>query len=657
MVRLASLSCVALSACGPVSQPDAALERAVERLRSGALIEEMNQKAVAQDEKGTWGLYRDAENAYVEHDTPRTAANPDPCPEVGAPAASASLEVRKAELVKFGACVRRLLNRGFLLMQAFDSYKIFVPAPGTQSYAEMSDAELEELMKTSIGRHPLAFLGSSDPILLQLRTSYSMPEQDELRRMAGARRAAFNAGESAIYRVMERRLALLESFKEINRYAALLAMFKNRADVAGTETLSALAQVKGLEAFAPSSVSEFPADLLHPYAFLAIAPDENHEEDALSAGEDPFARANSMRYELDGAASRVENTMLGYMIFSLLDNPTMPEHAVPAAEAARVAVIDSGADWTQYPDLGLFLGRGVEGEMPSKDFSDRDSNPWIPAFGMLEHGSGVMATVLTIAAHYAPELLTQRKIDVGMWKESSVRSLLAGEPFRELHHFDLAGMFSLFAGIDERIQAARQGTGVSPDVVSMSLGFPTWSLIEKTGLRDMLLQAPWLWVMAAGNGGVNVSEEKRSCFDDVPAELRKDDHILCVGALEQGIVQDRIRGYSNFGARVDVYAYESYIRHCPNGTSCSTPAVTGAAAVLKASFPALTPALLKQAIVEAAEERELPVENETAERAQHTSYVPELRRVRVFDPETMLGRAMKVAQRLVRTAVPVTLIR
>jgi subtilisin family serine protease len=211
-------------------------------------------------------------------------------------------------------------------------------------------------------------------------------------------------------------------------------------------------------------------------------------------------------------------------------------------------------------------------------------------------------------------------------------------------------VYSLHKGINDGIEAYEAGR-VSPHIVSMSLSFPSWSFRNKDGQRDFLKRAPWLWVMAAGNSATDIGLERRTCFGDVPSEYRKDDAILCVGALEKGMTGDRIAHYSNFGTRVDVYAYDSYIRHCPNGTSCATPAISAAAAVIKAKFPAMTTAQLKQAIVAASVERDL----EIAPRPARSPLAPASRptgvkrRVRVFDPATMIPKALEQA-RLIMTS-------
>jgi subtilisin family serine protease len=186
--------------------------------------------------------------------------------------------------------------------------------------------------------------------------------------------------------------------------------------------------------------------------------------------------------------------------------------------------------------------------------------------------------------------------------------------------------------------------------------------------------------MAAGNEGVQADTDKVPvCLSDVPADKRVDNRILCVGALRHDILADKIAGYSNFGDRVDVYAYESYIDLCPNGTSCSTPAVSGAAAAVAAQYPDLSPEEIKAVLVESAETRTLEVDETTAPKPQGqlietvqndthrmTAYhaadgggdpaiyanppaappglVP-MRTVKVLDPSTMMKRIMEVAAR------------
>jgi hypothetical protein len=638
----------------------------VERIRSGQLIEQINQRQKREGEvafdKGTWGLLSaDLSTSIAEQASLSEAlSQTSPCEGIPSPAASAPEAQRAEALRAFGACTRELSGRGFLLMRALTSFKTFVPSEGLPPLHAMSDEELKRYLSGPEGRHPLNYLGQGHAVLERLRTSYSMDEQEALLNLVQARRAAFLAAQGAIFRVMERHLGWLESFVGNNRYATLLAMQRLASDPSGRSLMAALTEISSLRPFLPRTLNGLPTELLYPYALLAVVPDEGDELKPLSPGENPFENAFEMIFELEGPEARVQNTLLGYNMFSIIDNPRMPFRDAPHSEAARVAVIDSGADWRELADLGLFLAGGGPGEQSSQDFTDRDTNPWMPAIGPHSHGSGVMATVLTIVARQQPEVLRQNKLDVAMWKLGTVRSLLSGAPFVDSHRFDIAGLYSLFHGIRTEVARSESPGAISPHMVSMSLGFPTWRNIDREGFRDVLIRAPWLWVMAAGNSGKDVMTEKRSCFADVPSEFRPTENLLCVGALERGIVRDQIRAYSNFGDSVDVYTYESFTEHCPNGTSCATPAITGAAAILKARFPALTSAQLKQAIVGASETREIRVEaRETpSSRTANGATPTERRRVKFFDPTTMMDRALAEAQRWVATtAVPVSTMR
>ena len=103
---------------------------------------------------------------------------------------------------------------------------------------------------------------------------------------------------------------------------------------------------------------------------------------------------------------------------------------------------------------------------------------------------------------------------------------------------------------------------------------------------------------------------------------------------------------------MDVYSYETYNHYlCPSGTSCATPAVAAAATAIKAKYPSLSPEEVKQAIVNASEERVLPVEGVDVSHPDiallvEAGLIQKERKVRFFDPETMMNQALEEADDL-----------
>jgi len=329
------------------------------------------------------------------------------------------------------------------------------------------------------------------------------------------------------------------------------------------------------------------------------------------------------------------------------DQPELPVHPAPHPEAPHVVFVDTGIDWETYPDLGLFMGLGREGELSQQDLADGDDNPWVPAVGDLAHGSGVVATLLTVLAQQSPRLLEERKLDIAMWKTASLRSLLSNGSNPDLRRFDLRHELSFgmaFWNLQSQSRGSIRSGAPQPDIISISASYPIWSRLGGPSEPLDLGKGPWIWVMAAGNSASDLDRGgDQACMGDVPEEKRPGSKLICVGALKKGILRDSIARYSNYGERVDVYAHESASGLCPSGTSCSTPAVTAGLTMIKAKYPGLGPELLKRVLIEAASERQ--VEQEL--RGKKT-----LVRVRVFDPSTMMNKAYSIAARAARGQWP-----
>ena len=166
-----------------------------------------------------------------------------------------------------------------------------------------------------------------------------------------------------------------------------------------------------------------------------------------------------------------------------------------------------------------------------------DQNPWAPSLMDLSHGSGTMATALTVLSHHVPEVLTEKKLSVAMWKIGSVRSFLTGYPYQMGHLWTGRGV-----PVAQGIVSQVDGNMKKPDVVSVSLSFRSEVILQAMARPKLLMKTPWLWVMAAGNGSHSLDKHQDACFTDVPSDRRPNERILCVGALKKGILGDTVAG-------------------------------------------------------------------------------------------------------------------
>ncbi|MCM2323013.1 MAG: S8 family serine peptidase [Oligoflexia bacterium] len=639
---------LSLAGCaqGPASSPtdEARIEAAIENAKSGATNEKIAED-LAQGMETTAPAPREA--------APTPVKVVDPCMLVARPGRGASDEEMSQALLGFAACARRQFLAADAATLAIEYFKTYRLDTSERPLSTLTDREIHEYIEKHY-LDPISFLVKPAEQERRLRASYSDEELVELLTLVARKAHALAEGEARLYAAMDAREELLRYFADrFERYQLLVAFRQTAGDEEGSETAERIAGILERNGFAAPvgrELREFPGWMLHPYGVAAVLPLPGKEETRLNGSrENPFHAVLRARSDLAGTASTVEKTLSTYRAVRDLDNPPPPEHPVAARDAARVAVIDSGIDFVKHPDLALFMGNGEGGQLSSGDFADGDLNPWLPAIGsQFGHGSGTAATILTIMAHYAPDALRSRKLDMAVWKLDSARDLLKGPQFSEgTGETNWASR----TGIVEAIVSRIEDDQAKPKIVSVSLGFRLAKLAASIGRSALLLRAPWLWVMAAGNSGTDVSEERySSCFDDFAAAERVDARILCVGALKQGIVNDKIAGYSNFGERVDVYAFESYIGLCPSGTSCATPAVTGAVAAIAAAYPSLTPEQLKEVIVEASrvETLEVQYDNPMQAAVARSRGLPTARTVKVFDPASMLPRAMELARGKVR---------
>lgn len=588
----------------------------------------------------------------------------DPCPELPLlfeEAGSSDEQMREA-LLGFAKCSSRLMRNYLIYTQAIDIFRLFQINASDKALAQpitLSSQTPDEMIAflQSFEKELNAKTSMSADFAKYLRTQFSDADLDELSTLAQKRREDLRLVERKVFAAMDARPALFSKFgtgpNRIDRYAALLSLKKNARDLGGFRTFYDLkklfAETKSIFRI-PSDLTSGPGmiglPMIHPYAIGALLPDPGKELERLDLEhENPFVRLAEGLEMLGGPIPLVDNPKDLYRKKRDMPVPPLPAHAPASDDAVHVAVLDSGVDWLAFPDLGMFLGDGTHGQLASVNLGGgvNQSPHSIAAAGKLGHGTGVMASLVTIVSRVAPEILEKRQLDLAMWKDAQDDWLLSypypgnSQPFSPFY----ATVYDLLNKVEKKDE-------VKPKIVSVSMTFNLWSAAKQFDRKDSFKKAPWLWVMAAGNEGRNLDLKGRSstasCLEDFPDEYRDDSSILCVGALKEGVLAPKVAAYSNRGARVNVYAYESYFGACPNGTSCSTPAVTAAVAVLAQKYPSLTPAQLKQVIVEAAVERDLKVGYEPG--MQPKESVASTMKVRVFDPLTMMGKALELGAKL-----------
>jgi len=135
-------------------------------------------------------------------------------------------------------------------------------------------------------------------------------------------------------------------------------------------------------------------------------------------------------------------------------------------------------------------------------------------------------------------------------------------------------------------------TGARPSVVNLSLGGSGHSNALDAAVQALVDQGV-VMVIAAGNDGVDVGTAS-------PADTAG---AITVGAMD---VHDAVPSFSNFGAKVDVFAPGVDVISCgitsntasavKSGTSMSTPHITGLSALFLGDDPSLTPAQVKARI-------------------------------------------------------------
>ncbi len=372
------------------------------------------------------------------------------------------------------------------------------------------------------------------------------------------------------------------------------------------------------------------APILFPFSASSLIP-------ALGAEYGPVGQNAPTRYALAawsnyfGDPAGLQSKFDFYRSQRDRDNPTIPASEETLENSPLpIAFLDSGVDFVKVPMIAPFLGR-------SFDYADNDTNPWLPAISthddLFSHGTGTVASLLSVIAKASPDTLREHKVEVRVWKTQTLRQLLSrfgGSNGLRRDDPSWENRPSVHDSIVSEILSPQSSHAPKVLVTSMSISLRT-RMLSLNYPENFLSQAPWLWVMAAGNSGADARMAAPSpCLLDLPESYRPFERLICVGAARKGTSGPEIAEYSNTGPAVDLYAYESYSSFCPGSTSCATPAIGAAAALLMTEFPSLTLEDIREVLIRSA----VLVTNSDG------------RTFRFFDPETMMPRAQKFARDL-----------
>ena len=584
-----------------------------------------------------------------------------------------------------GVCLRQSISPALLAIQAMGYWKAYELPAGLRPLSELSDQELQLFLMTQY-KKPEAIVANdpaTEPLLKLQRRQFTDADLKELLELVKRRDHALMVAEKKISNwfssstqnsLNSLKNAVKMATKSWDRYEGIERLVSEavnsesgqieRSGVAAFKSLTPLLlsnaeitqQFKAAGLLTASGVlndraqEALPIFNLHPYALLALIPRAGDENTALHGnGQNPFFVIRDFQGELGDFSGKltesnsvIESTFEKYKKYrdqDLKKSLSLSLQKPFARDSVKIAFIDTGIDYLAFPELAPFLSQG------SVDYADLDDSPYLPGIALLDHGTATTASLLTVLSQKAPEILQNRGIELAMWKLSSLRSLLSGALENDLWRWNPRHTIGFFDLLLDQQRKILGGGSFLPKIVSFSASFQSRDFLGRSGQQSLLKKTPWLWVMAAGNEGVNIDQAKTACFQDIPEPFRGQDHILCVGALVKRQGTAKVAAYSNFGDAVSVYAYESYERLCPSGTSCATPAISAAATLIASKFPSLSPAEIKQVILDAAEEKTLEVDLDAraiANLVRMGQAIPS-RSVKVFDPLTRMDEALRLA--------------
>ena len=229
-----------------------------------------------------------------------------------------------------------------------------------------------------------------------------------------------------------------------------------------------------------------------------------------------------------------------------------------------VGVIDSGIDIT-HPALANRVDTTL-----SKDFSNETNDPFDDR---LSHGTFVAGLIGAEAAS-ASEMS-------GVCKDVTLVSLKVGN-------------ISFVNYSNQVAEAINYATQMRIPILNISM-----TMRNTAELAEAVANYDGLIICAAGNALLDIDNNNHKTY---PASY-ENDNIICVGASN---IYDKPAQFSSFGkSSVDIFApgediYSTTVGSSydkQSGTSFATPLVTGVAALLKSHDATLTPASIKETIL------------------------------------------------------------
>lgn len=465
-----------------------------------------------------------------------------------------------------------------------------------------------------------------------LRVSYTDLDLDEWIRLTRMRRSLLLRVEIQVMKALEQRRAELEVYSFLDRYRFLLAFQHVGEDPSGKETMDAwkklLPDAGKRWRFVPSeNDQEVLQSWIHPFAWASLLPEPGHEFDGLS--EHPFGAIFRERHA--GLAMDGPLRATRFALYTKYRNQTPPFlQATPPLDPSAVKVIFAGAGldfatqsaldgWVDpklsmdfSPDWITLDGTLKQGLNPMGE----GSNPWLPSSvdGFQEETFLVDAFQRALQQE-APDLLKSRLIVPGFWKVGSIKEVLGDPLLRPRPAYPLWSSRPAFQ--EAVLKALQSPQEQAPSVWVSPFESGLADLVKRLGNPTILKQARWIWILAAGVQAKVEPLAEEHCFNDLSEEQRPSAQLLCVGTVKPGPLQpngeraDVIRSSFYRQKGVEVFAYEGVDGKCPKRQSCSAAIIAAAASVIRARYPLLSAAQVKESILAASRERTLKVEGGT----------------------------------------------